>query len=83
MTVAKRLSISDTNPDGETKRLIKEVEYVLKAQTGADPVEAGDEILAALGHRRAAQQGRAACDEADGIAGGVAVDAGKGVPRHS
>lgn len=33
---SKRLSISDANPDGETKRLIEEIKCALRAQTGVE-----------------------------------------------
>ena len=50
-----------------------------EAKAGADPVKARQEILAPLDHAGAAQQGRAADDEADRIAGRMPVDAEKGV----
>ena len=55
----------------------------LEHQPGADPVVPAEKMLAALEHRRALERrDRAAGDDPDRIAAGVAVDAEEGVARH-
>src|SRR3546814_5069866 len=54
----------------------------LEAEPGPDPVEPRDEILPPLGHGRAPEQRRAACNQANRVAGGVTVDAEEGVTHR-
>ena len=51
----------------------------LEHQAGADPVVAGDEILALLAHGGAVERRAAAGDDADRIAAGMGVDAEEGL----
>ena len=51
----------------------------LEHQAGADPVVAGEEILALLAHGGAVERRAAAGDDADRVAAGVGVDAEEGL----
>ena len=55
----------------------------LEHQRLADPVVVGEEVLALLAHRRPGQRRRAAGDQPDRIAAGVAVDAEEAEGAHA
>ena len=55
----------------------------LKTKPGTDPIVALKEILAAFAHAGAIQLWDAFDDEANRIAGGMPIDAAKGVARHA
>jgi hypothetical protein len=55
----------------------------LETETGANPVEPLQEVLAAFGHVGALQQRRPTGDKTDRIAGRMAIDTEKGVAQES
>src|SRR3546814_16453754 len=53
-----------------------------EAEPGPDPVETGEEVLPPFRHVGALEQRSPARDEADGVTGGMAVDADEGMPHR-
>src|SRR3546814_20061390 len=53
-----------------------------EAEPGPDPVETGEEVLPPFRHVGALEQRSPARDEADGVTGGMAVDAEEGMPHR-
>jgi len=54
----------------------------LEHEAGADPVEASEEVLPALEHGGALEDGHRAAGDPDGVPAGVAVDAEEGRAGH-